>query len=848
MRRRPALPFLTCLLFLGLARISPAQQPAWPGSLGHGVTRLPNGWRIQPAGRHMPIGDLPLAMAESPDGNFLVVTNNGFAKPTLSIVDLRRGYVASKVAMEHAWLGLAWHPDGRRLFSSGAGLTTINEYRWDAGQLRPGAVFALGRDTQRPQPGLNRPEPVEQTFVGGIALSPDGRSAYATHVLGEALTRVDLQSGLVKATVDVGAEPYTCLVSPDGGTVYVSVWGGARVLALDAATLERRWELPVGEHPNAMLLSKDAKRLFVACANTNSVWVLDLASRRAIEQVSVALYPNLPPGATPNGLGLSPDGRTLLVANADNNAVAVVDISDPARSEVEGFIPTGWYPTAAQFSRDGSRIYILSGKGLTSQANPRGGHPGIPGSGDGQYSGAMLQGSLSILPTPDGPALRAMTKTVRDLTPFTATTALAPDHAPAGSPIPRRVGDPSPIKHVFYIIRENRTYDQILGDLERGNGDPNLCLFGEEVTPNAHALAREFVLLDNFYVDAEVSYDGHAYSTGAYATDFVRKIWPTNYGGRGARYLSEGGGKQRNAYGNVTAPMNGYIWDAAKRASVSVRSYGEFAMRGEDPEGETDSGKGEVVATVPGLQGLVHPSYPPYDLSIPDNARVDIWLEEFKRFEKNGQLPRLNILRLGNDHTAGTRAGYPTPRAMIAENDVALGRIVEAISASPYWKESAIFVLEDDAQGGPDHVDAHRSIALLASPFVKRAATDSTLYSTAAMLRTMELILGLPPMSQLDTGATAMYASFQAKPDLSPFKARPARVDLGEKNAPSAFGAAASARMNLDEADRAPEQEFNEILWKSVKGAGSPMPPPVRAAFIRPARTDPDDGEPRGRR
>ena len=836
---------LACIIFVSaavgtVARLAPA-PPAWPGSLGNGVTLLPNGWKIQPAGRHLSIGDLPLSMVESPDGDYLVVNNNGYAKPTLTIVDLKRGYVASKTTLDHAWLGLAWHPDGRRIYLSGAGQTTVNEFYWTPGKLTPGGVYALGRDTQKPMPGITRPEPVEQSFVGGIAISPDGRYVYAVHVLGEALTKLDIKSGLVRGTVDVGAEPYTCLVSPDGKTVFVSVWGGAKILAFDAATLEKRGEIAVGEHPNAMVLSKDGARLFVACANTNSVWVVDVASKTAKEQISVALFPNAPPGATPNGLGLSPDGGTLLVANADNNAVAVVNVSDSTRSEVEGFIPTGWYPTAAQFSKDGSRIFILSGKGLTSQPNQRARQPGVPGMGE-QYSGALLQGSLSILRTPDKASLQAMTKTVYSLTPFTAATVLAPASIPVGSPIPRKVGDPSPIKHVFYIIRENRTYDQILGDLEKGNGDPNLCLFGEEVTPNAHAIAREFVVLDNFYVDAEVSYDGHAYSTGAYATDFVEKIWPTNYGGRGARYMSEGGGEMRNAYGNVTAPLNGYIWDACIRANVSVRSYGEFAMRGAQPEADRDTGVGDVVATVPGLKGRVHPKFQPFDLSIPDNTRVDIWLEEFKKFEQSGELPRLNIIRLGNDHTSGTNPRYPTPRAMIAENDLALGRVVEAITNSKFWKESAIFVLEDDAQDGPDHVDTHRSVALVASPFVKRGGVDSTLYDTAAMLRTIEMVLGLPPMSNLDAGATPMFAAFQSAPVLTPFTLRSARVDIKEKNAVNAWGADASARMYLAEADLAPEQELNTIIWKSVKGPLSVMPPPVRAAFVR-ARLVGDDDE-----
>ena len=392
---------------------------------------------------------------------------------------------------------------------------------------------------------------------------------------------------------------------------------------------------------------------------------------------------------------------------------------------------------------------------------------------------------------------------------------------------------------MFYVIRENRTYDQILGDLEQGNGDPTLAIFGEEVTPNAHALAREFVLFDNFYVDAEVSYDGHAFSTGAYATDVVEKLWPTNYGRRGGVYLSEGGYGDRNPYGNLSAPSDGYIWDFANRAGVSVRSYGEFA----DWAGTNPDGTRGVKASVPGLEGKVHPTYPPYDLSVPDARRIDVWLEEFRRFEANGELPRLNIIRLGNDHTYGTRPDAPTPRAMVAENDVALGRLVEAISRSRFWNESAIFVLEDDAQNGPDHVDSHRSPAFVISPFTKRGAVDSTLYTTSGMLRTMELILGLPPMSQYDAAATPMYNAFQTTPVPTPYTALPARVPLDEKNAANAWGAEASLAMNFTEADMTPEYELNEILWKSVRGADSPMPPPVRAGFIRVIDDDDDEAE-----
>ncbi len=804
--------------------------PQWPGPAGDGVVLLPNGWRIAPAGRHLAVGDLPLAMVPSPDGRSVIVTNNGWSSPSLTIVDQQRMYVRARVPLNHAWLGLVWHPDGNRLYSSGAGFNTVKELTYANGRLKETAEIALAAPPDRPRGGFSNPR--GHQFIGGLAVTPDGRHLFAVHVFGEALSVVDTAARKVLRRVELPAEPYTCVVSPDGKLLYVSLWGGAKVLVFDTDSLERVGEIAVGEHPNAMVFSKDARRLFVACANTNAVWAIDLASRSAKEQISMSLYSNAPAGSTPNGLRLSPDGETLLVANADNNTVAVVDVATPGASNVDGFIPTGWYPTDVMFSGDGKRLFILSGKGLTSQSNPRGPEPGSEGA-PGQYIAQLLQGSLSVVAMPDRATLEAYTKRVYGLTRYTDDTRLAPSGAPAASSIPRKVGEPSPIKHVFYVIRENRTYDQVLGDMERGNGDPTLCILGEEVTPNAHAIARDFVLFDNFYVDAEVSYDGHAWSTGAYATDFVEKIWPTNYGGRGAIYLSEGGGKMRNAYGNVTAPAQGYIWDACKRAGVSVRSYGEFAERIRTEGSESDAAKGGMRATVPGLAGLVHPEYPPFDLDIPDGTRVDIWLKEFREFEKNGRLPGLSIIRIGGDHTLGTRPGAPTPRAMVAENDLALGRVVEAISTSPYWKESAIFVLEDDAQNGPDHVDAHRSVALVISPFAKRGVVDSTLYTTSSVLRTMELILGVPPMTQYDAAAAPMYNAFQATPNPAPFRKIDPRVPIDERNEKTAYGAEASLRMNLEVADVAPELELNEIIWKSIRGASSPMPPPVRSAFIR---------------
>jgi YVTN family beta-propeller protein len=808
-----------------------ADPPKRPGPAGSGVTQLPNGWRIAPAGRHTQIGDLPLNMVWSPDGRYLIVTNNGWSKPTLTVFDTQNFYTRSTVPVDHAWLGLAWHPDGKRLFSSGAAQNLINEFQWDGQALKQSGTIEIAPPRQR----LTFETLKGSGFIGGIAITPDGSRLFAVHVFGTALSMIDIEHRAVLKTIELSAEPYSALVSADGKTLFVSLWGGSKILLFDTTTLEPTGEVGVGEHPNAMLQSKDGARLFVACANTNAVWVIDLASRKATEQIGVALYPQAPPGTTPNALSLSPDGKTLLVANADNNTVAVVDVGE-AWSTVEGFIPTGWYPTGVTFDRDAKRIYVLNGKGLSSAANPRGPQPGSRGA-EGQYIGQMLQGALSEISAPNQEELNALTKRVYEVTPYTDAQRLAPADAPVASPIPKRVGDPSPIKHVFYIIRENRTYDQVLGDLPMGNGDPTLTLFGEEITPNAHAVARSFVLLDNFYVDAEVSYDGHAFSMGAYATDVVEKIWPTNYGSRGGIYLSEGEGPERNQYGNLSAPPQGYLWDAAKRKGVTVRSYGEFAYL--DPKTK------KAVASVPGLRGLVAPDYPPWDLDIPDNRRVDAWLKEFEELDRSGKVPQLSILRLGGDHTSGTNPKARTPRAMVAENDAAVGRVIEAVSRSRIWKESAIFITEDDAQNGPDHVDAHRSIALIVSPFAKRRAVDSTLYSTTSLLRTMELILGLEPLTQYDASARPMYESFQAEADVTPYTALAARVAIDEMNAPNAFGAQASMNMNMREADLAPELELNEIIWRSIRGVNSPMPPPRRAAFVRVPASDDDDEDKR---
>ena len=437
-----------------------------------------------------------------------------------------------------------------------------------------------------------------------------------------------------------------------------------------------------------------------------------------------------------------------------------------------------------------------------------------------------MQGTVALITLPgekDRPAqFGAWTQTAYACCPLDAA-ASPRGLRPAGSPIPGEVGGASPIKHVIYVVRENRTYDQVFGDLPAGNGDARFCLFGEDVTPNAHALAREFVLLDNFYADGEVSADGHEWTMAGYATDFVEKMWPLNYGhnaGKKYDYPSEG------RY-PVAAPANGYLWNRAAEAGVSYRTYGEFTR---DGEGTADK---PARPSLPVLRGHVDEPYPSWSTDIPDARRADRFAAVLAECERTGEMPRLQVVQLPGDHTAGGSAGQRTPTAMVAENDLALGRLVESVSHSKFWADTVILVLEDDAQNGPDHVDAHRIPALVISPWTKRGAVDSTLYSTTSMLRTIELILGLQPMSQYDAAAAPMWASFQNQPELAPFVARPARVDVKALNPRSGWAARASRHMDFTQPDRVDDLALNEVIWRSVRGETDPVPAPVRAAFFK---------------
>ena len=813
------------------------------------VTLLPNGWTLTPEGVQIPVSDLPLNMVTSIDGRYLLVTTNGWGPQTINVIDLKSGQSVQVVEVKKSWLGLAFAPDGKRFFVSGGDDNEVLIFDFVAGKASPSGKILLGSQAyhalgERGRDEARRSGRGEFAFPAGIAVTPDGKRLYVAENLTHQVAAVDLRTQQVITKIKVGEYPYDCVVSGDGKRLYVSNWGARSVSIINTETNQIIGNVQTGDHPNDMTLTSDGKTLYVANANSNTVSVIDVLQGKETEAISTALHPKSPIGSTPNAVELSSDERTLFIANADNNNVAIVDVSVPRASKVKGFIPTGWYPTSVRVTRDGKRILVANGKGVASSANPKGPQPTRARTANTEYIGSILKGTVSLIDLPAPAKLAQLTRKVYANSPYTdelLKTARAPREKTV---IPARPGDPSPIKHVIYVIKENRTYDQVLGDLPEGNGDPNLCLFGEDVTPNQHALAREFVLLDNFYVDAEVSADGHNWSMAAYATDYIEKTWPTNYSRRGRTYDYEGSKR-------ISRPTGGYIWDYCARAGITYRSYGQFvgvkdvkAGGGGDADQQRDREPGSEYYTLEeALIGNFSPTYPPYNLSITDNLRVDRWLEEFREYEKNGKLPQFQVVRLGNNHTQGTRPGVPTPRAYVAENDLALGRLVEAVSNSKYWATTAIFVLEDDAQNGPDHVDAHRSIAFVASPYTKRKSVDSTMYTTSGMLRTMELILGLPPMSQYDAAATPMYNCLTDKADLTPFKHRPARVDLAEKNPQDAPGAQRSMELDFSKEDAAPDVEFNEIIWKSVKGADSQMPAPVRSAFVRVIDDDDDDDD-----
>ena len=773
---------------------------------------LPNGWSLTPIGRNFPLGDLPLNLVVSKSKKLMAVTNNGQSVQSIQLINPSTETVLDTKIIGKSWYGLAFSDDAKKLYASGGHDNWILAYGINDNKLAEPDTIVLGKKWP------NKIGP------SGIAIDNEKQLMYVVTKENNKLYIVNLKNKQVELEYALGGEAYSCQLSPDRKQLYISCWGCDKLYFFDTEQRNIVAEIAVGDNPNEILLNKKGKLLYVANSNDNSVSVINTDQKKLIETLNAALYPDAPNGSTSNGLALSDNEKILYIANADNNCLAVFDVSKPVESKSLGFIPTGWYPTNVKVV--GKKIFVTNGKGFSSMANPYGPNPfankqivtyqeGDPNKPkDVQYIAGLFKGTMSVIDKPTQNALGIYSQVVYRNTPYNKVKELLVQ-GEEGNPIPRKVGAQGPIKYVFYVIKENRTYDQVLGDMKEGNGDPRLTLFGENITPNQHKLAKEFVLLDNFYVDGEVSADGHNWSTGAYATDFLEKNWVNSYGGRGGSYDAEGNRAVANNKG-------GFIWDHCAKANVSYRTYGEFA----------DNYK----PNIPVLKNHFCTYFTGYDNRVQDTVRFYQWKRDFDSLLTINAVPRFNSVRFCNDHTEGLRLGRPTPYAHVADNDLAVGLFVEYLSKSSIWNETAIFILEDDAQNGADHVDAHRSPAYLAGGYVKRGFVDHTMYSTSSMLRTMELILGIPPMSQYDAAATPMWRSFNNKLNTTAFSAIVPSINLLDKNTAMNEWQKRSEKFDLTKEDAVPDLEFNEVLWYGLKGDNIPFPGPKRAAFYKASK------------
>ena len=804
--------YIICVTFFGTG----TQAQSLP-KISSGQVSLTNGWKLSPVGKMLPVGDLPLNIAVSPSGKMLAVTNNGQSDQGIHLIDPEKMQVLDSVVIAKGWLGLVFSKDEKYLYASGGNDNWIMRYQVKNRKLVPFDTLVIGK----PWP--------EKISIAGIAVDNKQEMLYAVTKENNSLYTFDLKAKKVKNKFPLGGEAYTCLLSNDGETLFITCWGCDKVILFDTWKQEIAGSIPVGDNPNDLCQTRNGKYLFVANANDNSVSVISLEHKRVIEILNSAIYPDSPSGSTTNSVALSEDERTLYIANADNNCLAVFDVSDPGKSFSKGFIPTGWYPTCVRVIKNA--IFVTNGKGLTSKANPYGPSPLSKEEAvehhkemtnqniKVQYIGGLFRGTIQQIPKITNDQLGIYSQSVYSNTPYHKETEML-SSGEDGNPIPSRVGELSPIKYVFYIIKENRTYDQVLGDIPEGNGDPRLVLFGENVTPNLHAIARQFVLLDNFYVDGEVSADGHNWTMGAYATDYLEKNWPTSYGGRGGSYPGEGSRE-------ISNNKNGFLWDFCKKYGVSYRSYGEFI-------------NDKNLPNIPVLKDHYCTSYTGWNMSVRDTIRFYQWKREFDQLLAEGKVPQFNSMRFGNDHTEGLSIGRPTPKAHAADNDLACGLFVDYLSHSSIWNESVVIIVEDDAQNGPDHVDAHRTTAYIAGGFVKQGFVDHTMYSTSSALRTIELILGLPPMSQYDAAAEPMWRCFNKTATHPPFQSTTNLVDLNLKNTADNKMSRLSETFDFTIEDRVPDAQFNEVIWAAIHGLNSICPAPVHAAFFTAEEEDDD--------
>jgi YVTN family beta-propeller protein len=817
---------------------------------------------IRPAGQSLEFGGRPIDLALSRDGQTAFVKD----RQGVLVVDIASWQVRQTLLYDTkegaTMYGLAVAPDGGSVYVT----TTTHRLR--------AATFADGKLKWGKSVALPGTDQKKQSYPCGVAISADGATALVCLSMNGTLAIVDLANGKLTAEVPVGVAPYGVVFSKDGTQAYVTNWGGRRAVkgdkieksanaeivvdergvastgTLSIVDLQARKEVAqvvTGLHPADLKLSNDGKRLYVANANSDTVSVIDTGTRNVVESILVRPDPTLPFGSASNALALSSDGKRLFVANGGNNAVAVVRLNIDSPSAIEGFIPAGWYPGAV--AADGANVYIANVKGLGSRREK----PRQKG-----WSVHQSLGTITRVPLPSPQMLETYTRQV--MTDARVPESLAAwEKAQAGvpaRPVPDRIGEPSVFEHVVYVIKENRTYDQVLGDIGRGNSEKSLCVFGRDVTPNHHKLAEEFVLLDNFYCNGVVSTDGHAWATEGTTVDYLEK----SFGGWIRSYPFGGDDP-------LAVPSSGFLWDNALLHGRSFRNYGEMNYTSLKPDKATftevyndfRNGTKNVQfthrITPEALRKYSSADYPGWNLKIPDAIRLKAFLKEFEEARRSGSWPNLITVYLPSDHTSGTSEGAPTPAAMVADNDLALGQLVEAISHSPFWATTCIFIIEDDPQAGFDHVDGHRSVCLVASPHTRRRQIVSRFYNQTSVLHTMELILGLPPMNQHDAMAPAMHECFTDKADLRPYTALPNKVPLDQMNPRKAKLAGATLEMaiqsealDFDLPDRADENTLNRILWHAVKGVQAPYPAEYAGAHgkglgglkLKPTKDDDD--------
>ena len=819
-----------------------SQRITFAGSDGSQL--VPTSQLLHPAGESVQYNGRPVDIVLSPDARTVYVMDDR----GLLVIDAATWKIRQSLPFPEdkgSFHGMTINHDGTRVYASSA-----NNNIWVA-NVRKDGMLEYVQDIVAP-PGPPGPslgtEPKDNCCVCGIALSSDEKSIYACLSRNNELGVFDLASGKLTMQIPVGVAPYHVALSPDGSTAYVSNWAGRHpavgkktsdssgtpvevddrnvvssgtVSVVDLKLGKEVTEIDVELHPSDMRLSMDGSRLYVANANSDTVSVIDTRKNKVVETILVRPDPSLPFGSAPNALELSKDGKTLFVANGGNNAVAVVSISGKShKSKVRGFIPTAWYP--AGLATDGHNLFIADVNGLGARfVNPR---------SRGFRSHSDL-GVVSRVPIPEEKKLAEYSDAVKadSRVPEVLRSLEAAQSDKAPVPVPERVGEPSVFEHVLYIIKENKTYDQMFGDLPRGNNELKLCIYGKDISPNHHALAQQFVQLDNYYCNSIVSADGHCWATEGNATDYMEKAfgaWPRSYG---------------SFQDCMACSSTGMIWDDVLAHGLSFRNYGEMGTS-KTPNGVTWSdvyhsfkttGKVDIAFDManPTLRRYTCTDYAGWELNIPDVVRASVFTRELADFEKKGSWPNFVIAYLPDDHTSGGTLGMPTPRAQVADNDLALGRIVEAVSKSKFWAKTCIFVEEDDPQSGFDHVDGHRSICLVASPYTKRGALVSQFYSQTSVLHTIERILGLPPMTQLDAMAPVMTDCFTDKPDMTPYKCAPNVVPLDEMSLEGSiyYGKGSKTIYEpgngpFDHPDAINDDEMNRVVWYLAKGPDSPYP------------------------